>query len=154
MKKIEKIVKAVQSVSGWEHLADMGTMFAKDEYGVSDEDWNRGALRLAHFVLTKWLKTEQEYWDTYEFDCELQVAILLKDIEEISEIVENQIPDFDFKKNILNNVEIERRLSLEHIHEVYIRLFETLKLSEIAEILEDLELDDNDLEELQKEAEY
>ena len=56
--------------------------------------------------------------------------------------------------NIVNNTEIERKLSLEHIHEVYIRLFEALKLNEIAEILEGLDLDDEDIELLEKEARY
>lgn len=154
MKKIEKIAKRVQEVNGWEHIAEMACMFSVDAYGVSNEDWNRAALRVAHFVLTKWQKTEQGYGDTYEFDRELQVAILFKDIEQISEIVESQIPDFEFKEDILSRAEIERKLSLEHIHEVYIRLFETLKLSEIAEMLGGLELNDYDLEELQKEAEY
>ena len=153
MKKIEKIVKAVQSVNGWEHLADMGQMFP-DTNWVSSEDLNKGAARLADFVLTKWAKTAQDYWDTFELDSQLHLGVGHKYINDISEIVENEIQKFDLKQHILKNAAIEEKINLDYIHEIYIRVFVTLKLNEILGLLEGLELDDDDLEELQKEARY
>ena len=68
--------------------------------------------------------------------------------------MENEIPHFDFKEDILSKLEIEANINLEYIHEIYTRVFVTLKLNEILGLLEDLELDDDDLEELQKETAY
>ena len=150
MKKIEKIIEAVQDANGWEYIAEMACMFSVDAYGVSNENWNRAALRVAHFVLTKWAKTAQDYHSTFDCDKEIQVDIGRKDIGEISEIVE-EAPSFDFVEDILNELE---NINLYNIHECYIRWFIEFKLNEILALLKDLELDDDDLEELQKEAEY
>ena len=152
MKKIEKIIKAVQSVNGWENLADMGTMLPDTDW-VSQSDLKIGALRLARFVLTEWV-TEKDYYDTFDLDNQLHLGVGHKYITDISEIVENEIPHFDFKEDILSKLEIEANINLEYIHEAYIRVFVALKLNEILGLLEGLELDDNDLEELQKEAAY
>lgn len=153
MKKMEQIIKRVQEVNGWEHIADMAQMFP-DTNWVSNSGLNKGAARLADFVLTEWAKTAQDYWGTFELDSQLHLGVGRKYINDISEIVENEIQKFDFKQHILKNAAIEEKINLGYIHEIYIRVFLTLKLNEILGLLEGLELDDDDFEELQKEAAY